>query len=106
MAKEEKFSFKKILGQFMEKSLQSIIAVVADQSDHIVSWIKDISGLKRKIKKILTAVIILSAGLMVVGVGLGIFIGSLYPNLDNGISHILVGLAFVLVAIIYLKVVD
>jgi len=39
--KEDKVTFKSILNQFMQKSLQSLISVVAEQSEHLIGWVKD-----------------------------------------------------------------
>jgi len=101
--KEAKVTFKSILNQFMERSFQSLISVVAEQSDHIIGWVKDISGLKKKIRKILAVMVISTAGLGILGVGISQYLVSLYPNLANGASYILVGSVFLLVAFIYLK---
>ena len=104
MAKKgDKISFKSILNQFMERSLQSLISVVAEQSEHIVEWVKNISGLKRKIKKLIVAVIFVTAGLGIFGVGISQYIANLYPGLRNGISYLLVGVVFVLIGLLYSK---
>ena len=104
MAKKEgKLSFKSLFNELMEKSLRSLIFVVAEHSDHLASWIKNISGFRRRIRRLLTAVILVSAGLSVVGIGIGLYIAELYPNLDNGVSHILVGAVLVLIALLYMK---
>ena len=99
----KKGGFQSLLNQFMQKSLQSLISVVAEQSEHLIGWVKDIAGLKRKIKKIITSIIILTAGLAIFGVGISQYIASLYPNLANGLSYLLVGAVFILAALIYLK---
>ena len=101
--KEEKFSFKSILNKFMEKSLQSLISVMAEQSEHLVEWIKNISGLKRKIRMLIVIIVLLSAGLGIFGVGISQYLVNLYPNLGNGLAYILVGIAYILIAVIYVK---
>ena len=104
--KEDKISFKSILNQFMQKSLQSLISVVAEHSDHLVEWIKDISGLRRKIRKLFVAVVFSAAGLGVFGVGVAQYIASLYPSLGNGISYMLVGIVPILIGVLYIKMND
>ena len=101
--KREKFSFKSLLEQFMQKSLQSLISVVSSNADHLIEWIKVIPVIKRKIRKLLTEFVLLAAGLAVMGMGLGIYLASKIPQLADGISHMFVGLALVLAAIIYAK---
>ena len=104
MAKKEgKLNFKSLFNEFMEKSLRSLISVVAEHSDHLASWIQNISGFRRKLRHLLTAVILASAGLSVLGIGIGLYVANLYPNLGNGISHILVGAVLVLIALLYMK---
>jgi len=46
--KEKKITFKSLLNKLMENSLQSLIAVAAEESVHLVKWIKDISGIGKK----------------------------------------------------------
>jgi len=107
MAKTEgKLSFKSLFNEFMEKSLRSLITVVADQSDHIASWIRNISGFRRRMRQLLTAIILVTAGLVVSSMGLGTYLAKLYPNLDNGVSHILIGIVLVIIAILYTKMSD
>ena len=104
MAKKgEKFSFKSLLEQFMQKSLQSLISVVSSNADHLIEWIRVIPMIKRKIRKLLTEFVLLSAGLAVMGMGLGIYLASKIPQLVNGISHMLIGFSLVLAALIYAK---
>lgn len=101
--KEEKTSLKSLFSQFMQKSLQSLIAVVAEHADHIMDWVKSIPAIKRKIRRMLTAVILFSAGLSVMGIGISLYLAKLYPNLGNGLSHILIGLVLTLAALLYVK---
>jgi len=101
--KEEKFSFKSILNKFMEKSMQSLIDVVAEHSEHLVEWIKNISGLRRKIRTLIVVVILVTAGLEVFGVGFAKYIASIYPNLANGLSYMLIGITLIIIALLYKK---
>jgi len=101
--KEEKISFKSLLNQLMEKSMQGLITVAIEESEHLVNWIKNISGIGKKIRKLLTTVILFSAGLGVLGIGIALYINELYPNLGLGQSHIMIGLLIILIAALYTK---
>lgn len=101
--KEEKITFKSLLNKLMENSLQSLISVAAQESDHLVKWIKDISGIGRKIRILLTTIILFSAGLGVLGIGIALYINEAFPNISRGISHILVGLIIITIAALYTK---
>ena len=50
--KQEKITFKSLLNKIMENSFQSLISVAAEESDHLVKWIKDIPQIGRKIKRL------------------------------------------------------
>jgi len=101
--KEEKISFKSVLNQLMAKSLQSLISVAAEEAEHLTTWIKNLSGIGKKIRKILTTVILFSAGLGVLGIGIALYVNELFPNFSRGISHIFVGLIIISIAALYTK---
>lgn len=101
--KEEKITFKSILNKLVEKSLNSLISIVAQESEHITKWLRDLSGLGKKIRRLLTTLILFTAGLGILGIGTAIYISELSPKLSSGQSHILVGLFVILIAAIYSK---
>jgi|TARA_Y100000031_G_C8180015_1_gene365972 ABC-type transporter Mla subunit MlaD len=101
--KEAKVSIKSLINQFMQRSLQSLVSVVAQNADHLVEWVRNLPSLKEKIKRLLTAIILLSAGLAVFGIGISMYIASLFPELEDGLSYILIGLLLIIVAIVYIK---
>jgi len=87
----------------MENSVQSLISVAAQEAEHLIIWIKSLSNLGRKIRKLLTTIILFSAGLGVLGIGIALYINELYPKISPGISHILIGSAIILIAALYSK---
>ena len=101
--KEEKVSFKSVLNQLMAKSLQSLISVAAEEAEHLTTWIKNLSGIGRKVRHLMTTIILFSAGLGVLGIGVALYIKEQFPNLTNGLSHILVGFIIILVAILHTR---
>jgi len=102
MAKKQS-TFKSILNQVMEKSLQSLFSVAAQEAEYLIKWIKNISGLGRKIRNLMTTIILFAAGLGVLGIGISIYIHELYPNISLGTSHIIIGLAIILIAALHTK---
>ena len=101
--KEEKITFKSALNKLMEKSLESLLSVAAQEAEHLASWIRKLSGLGKKIRNLLTTVILFSAGLGVLGIGVALYIYEVFPNISKGIAHILVGLVIILIAALYTK---
>ena len=101
--KEEKVTFKSVLNKLMEKSLQSLISVAAEEADHLAKWIKSVSGIGIRIKHLMTTIILFSAGLGVLGIGIALYINEVYPNISKGMSHILVGLIIILIAALHTK---
>jgi hypothetical protein len=99
----EKLTFKSLLNQLMQNSMQSLITVAAQEAEHLVRWIQELGGIGKKIRKLLTTVILFSAGLGVLGIGAALYIKELFPELSQGITHILVGLVIISVAAMYSK---
>ena len=104
--KEEKPTIKSLLNTLMEKSLQSLISVAAQEAEHLATWIRNLSGLGRKIRNLLTTIILFSAGLGVLGIGIALYVNELFPDLSKGISHIFIGLIIISVAALYTKFKD
>lgn len=104
--KEEKPTIKSLLSTLMEKSLQSLIAVAAQEAEHLTTWIKNLSGLGKKIRNLMTTIILFSAGLGVLGIGIAIYINESFPNITLGVAHILVGLVIILTAALHTKFVE
>jgi hypothetical protein len=101
--KEEKVTFKSLLNKLMGKSLQSLITVAVQEAEHLTKWIKNLSGLGKKIRNLMTTVILFSAGLGVLGIGIALYVKELFPDFSSGIAHILVGLVILLIAVLHSK---
>jgi len=101
--KEEKINFRSLLNKLMEKSLQPLISVIIEEAEHLINWIKNLSGIGKRVRNLLTTVILFSAGLGVLGIGIALYINELYPHISNGLSHILVGLVIILIAALHSK---
>ena len=101
--KEEKSTIKSLLNTLMEKSLHSLISVAAQEAEHLATWIKNLSGLGKKIRNLMTTIILFSAGLGVLGIGISIYISEQFSNITPGVSHILVGLFIILIAVLHTK---
>ena len=101
--KEEKVTIKSFLNQLMQKSLQSLISVAIQEAEHLAKWIKSISGLGKKIRNLMTTIILFSAGLGVLGIGISIYISEQFSNITPGMSHILVGLFIILIAVLHTR---
>ena len=101
--KEEKVTFKSVLNKVMEKSMNSLISVAAEEAEHLITWIKNLSNLGRKIRSLLTTIILFSAGLGVLGIGIALYIKEQFPNITDGVSHILVGIVIISIAALHSK---
>ena len=101
--KEETVTLRSVVSKLMEKSMQSLISVAIQEAEHLITWIKNLSGLGVRIRRLLTTVILFSAGLGVLGIGVALYVDEMYPDLGPGVSHILVGLVIISVAIVHSK---
>lgn len=102
-AEKGEVTIKSVLNKLMEKSMQSLISVAVQEAENLARWIKDLSGLGVKIRRLLTTVILFSAGLGVLGIGVALYVNEMFPDLGPGMSHILVGLVIISVAVMNLK---
>lgn len=102
--KEGKISLKGILSQLMEKSIQSLISVVAQQAEHLVGLLKDLPLLKRKLKHMLTGLALFIAGLVISGIAIAMYLEEMFPNLITGFPYILVGFVFIAIAAIFMEI--
>ncbi|MBL7056086.1 hypothetical protein ISS07_04195, partial [Candidatus Woesearchaeota archaeon] len=93
-------SFKSLFNEFMEKSLRSLISVVAEQSDYIASWIKNISGLRRMVKNLAITLSFFIAGLVIFGMAIAMYLPS-YINVSQEAAYLIVGITFLLTSLIY-----
>jgi hypothetical protein len=96
MPSKKKDKIEKI--QAKHGSFHKLITTVGEEADHLAGWVKHFVRIGKKIKELLTSIILYTAGFGVIGIGLGIYIGGRFPELENGISHILVGIFYILIA--------
>lgn len=101
--KEEKLTFKSVLNKVMEKSMNSLISAAAQEAEHLITWIKNLSNLGKKVRNLLTTIILFSAGLGVLGIGVALYLKEQFPNLTSGTSHILVGIVIISIAALHSK---
>jgi hypothetical protein len=101
--KEEKITFKSVLNKVMDKSMNSLVSVAAQEAEHLITWIKNLSGLGKKIRHLMTTIILFSAGLGVLGIGVALYLNEVFPNISKGTSHILVGLVIISIAALHTK---
>jgi len=101
--KEDKINLKLLFKKILEKSLLSVIPIIAEETEHLAQWIKNISGIGKKIRSLMTIIILFTAGIGILGIGISHFLSEKFSNLSVGESHIIVGLFVILIAAIYSK---
>ncbi len=74
----------------------------------LIACVKEIiahrlSLIKKTLKHYLVSFVIVFASIIVVFYGIGSLVGSLFPELPPGTSHIIVGIVFILIAWAYAK---
>jgi len=63
--------------------VDSLIAAVAEHSDHIKGWIKNIPGFPKRLRRMVTASILFVAGMAAIVNGLGVFIAEIFNYAKN-----------------------
>ena len=100
--KSSKNLAKNIYDAYKEKLWELIIHFIEEEIKNIATWIDKITHLKQKIKRIIGSLVLLTAGVVVVLLGLGELIASMFAW-EKSISYIFVGFLAIIVAIIYSK---
>ncbi len=94
---------KKKIEDKKEKVLDFIIGIVENQSKNIIDFVKKVTKVREKVRKVVVATGLTLAGLIVVLIGLSNYLAATFPNLQNGIMQMLVGLLAIIIAVIYKK---
>ncbi len=86
------------------KSIEPIkmfLSILEKQAVNLISWLEWIAVLPKKIKSLLAAMVLFTAGMGVLGIGIGLYLSHILPNLPVGVPHIIVGVSMVLIALVY-----
>ncbi len=94
--------------ELYEKNKEKIMAYLADFLEQggksLLEWVKKISRIRERIRKVVVSTGFILAGLVVLLLGIADYLATLAPNLPAGIMHIIVGIGVIVLAIIYAKV--
>ena len=94
---------KKSLAEKKEKVLDFIVNLLENQSKNVIEFVKKVTRIREKVKKVVVAATLTAAGLIVVLIGIANYLSALFPTLQDGIMQIIVGLAAIITAVIYKK---
>jgi len=92
---------KKSVNEKKEKVLDFILSIAENQSKNIIDFVRRITRVRERMRKLVVATGLTLAGLIVVFIGLANYLSSIWPNLQDGIILMIVGLAAILIAVVY-----
>lgn len=91
-----------------EKNKEKIMVYFADFLEQggksFLEWVRKVSRIKERIRKVVVSTGFILAGLVVLLVGIADYLATLAPNLPAGMMRIIVGIVVIALAIIYVKV--
>ncbi len=93
--------YSKIYDAHKQKLLGVVTKFLTDELGVVVEWLKDMTNARRKIRKTLNYHAILTAGIVLVLIGIATYLESICPQMLYGIGFLIVGLAAIIVALIY-----
>jgi len=67
----------------------------------VVEWLRDITNVRRKINKVLNYHAILTAGVVLILIGVAAYLECICPQLMCGMALLVVGLAAIIIALVY-----
>ncbi len=106
MVKDKKSAAKRIAKQlfsdYKEKLWALVVKFIEEEVQRLGGWLKDITHLKQKIRKLLGAFVVLMGGVIMVLLGLGELVSDIF-RWHTSVSYIFVGFIAIIVAMIYNK---
>jgi len=99
---------KSAVKDLYEKNKEKIMTYLADFLEQggksLLEWVKRVSKIREKIRKVIVSTGFILAGLVVLLLGIADYLATLAPSLPAGVMHIIVGIVIIVLAIIYVKV--
>lgn len=93
---------KKLVSEYKNKAISTIVDFVEKESGNIISWFKDMMKIKQAIRKFVVSTIICLAALVVMFLGIANYIAEL-SGINEGLMQIIVGVVLLIVAAVYKK---
>ena len=92
----KKSEFKNLLKEFAEKSVKVLVTSI--EKINILALIKNLSNIKEKARKYISALILTVAGTVALALGIAAYLAYLVPALANGLSQMIVGAVLIIIA--------
>ena len=101
MPKKKKSDFKKYLEEFLTRSVGIVTASLSKVN--VVGMVKNLLNIKAKLRKYISSLVLITAGVIVLMLGVSSYLTSLFPVLNNGFSEMIVGAVLIIISIIVYK---
>lgn len=92
---------KSALNKYARQFLSFLLPLLVENKEELMKKFNDIVNFKRVIKRYLILFILTLAALIIILDGLGLFIGSFFPNLRPGSVQIVIGIILILAVLVY-----
>lgn len=103
MPRKKELELKDILNKYFREFLSFLLTSLEEGTEDLMKKFREWINFKKRLQRYVISIIIIIASLGVVLYGTGSLLGSYFPNWKPGISHIIVGIAFILIGWFYRK---
>lgn len=103
MVKKKKPDMKSILNKYLQEFLSFLLSSLEGGTEDLLKKFGDFINFKKRLQRYIVSLVIIIAALVIIFYGISLFVGSYFPNWKPGISHIVVGIIFVLIGWAYRK---
>jgi hypothetical protein len=93
--------YSKIYEEHKQRMLEVVTKFLTDELGVIAEWLKDMTSMRKKLRKTLNYHAILTAGVVLVLIGIATYLECICPQIYCGLSFAIVGLAAIIIALIY-----
>jgi hypothetical protein len=98
-----KEGFQKLYHDYKDRAMVLVSEFLADQAGNLVAWIKDVSRIKKMIRKCMISAIISVGAVAVLLLGISSLLAMYFPGIAVGWWQVIVGLVALLGVSMYMK---
>ena len=93
---------KKLYRDYKERLWELVVKFIEDEIKNLGDWVKNVTHLKEKIRKVVSSLILIIGGVFLVLLGLGELVANLF-GWNDSVGYIFVGCIAIIAAVIYNK---
>ena len=93
---------RKLYSDYKERLWELLVRFIEDEIKNLGEWVKNITHLKQRIRKTISALVLIIGGVFLILLGLGQLVSTIF-RWPSSVGYIFVGFITIIVAVIYNK---